>query len=261
MIWNSQNRNCAVVHKELVEILKTRRAQGHFVGCNVEQRIQVYDFALPEHARALQILGVSKIQDPQIALTQLDTSGLPRKVIWRRSYSLATQGFVALEQELGLASTPVAKPEPQPEPEPEPEPPPKPEPEPKPEPKPTDRLAPGDTLRPGENLESANRLFRLSCQPDGNLVIYHMDEQRVEALWASKTRGPVSGLTLKPSGQLRLQRGDEVIWETENKLESETPQECYLQMQNDGNLVLYGKEQDQFKVLWASGTYRQPKSP
>ncbi len=260
MIWNSKDLDCALVHKELVEILKARRAQGHFVGCNVEQRIQVYDFAIPEHAKALQVLGVSAVQDPQIALTQLDPNGLPKRVIWRRNYPVAIQGFVALEQELGIESVP-AKPEPIPEPKPEPEPEPPPKPEPKPEPEVLDRLAVGDILLPGKNLESTNRQFRFACQPDGNLVIYHMGEQRVEALWSSKSRGTVSGLVLKPNGQLRLHSLDnEVIWESESRLESETPpQEIFLQMQNDGNLVLYAKEGGQLKVLWASGTYRQPK--
>jgi hypothetical protein len=118
-------------------------------------------------------------------------------------------------------------------------------------------------LLPGKNLESGNGRYRLSCQPDGNLVIYQMDEQSVQALWASKTRGSISGLLLRPDGQLRLHNLDnEVLWETEKQPGFEaTPQGCFLQMQNDGNLVLYASEGGQLKVLWASGTFRQTPSP
>jgi len=85
-----------------------------------------------------------------------------------------------------------------------------------------DRLLEGQSLLPGKSLSSANGLYSLILQDDGNLVLYG---QNGLMRWQS---GVSSG---KPAARLT--------------------------MQSDGNLVIYGPVS---QVYWATGTSGGPGS-
>jgi hypothetical protein len=101
--------------------------------------------------------------------------------------------------------------------------------------------APPATLRPGESLYSPARSFRLTMQPaDGNLVLSYVETSNLPRIW--------------PGSQLTP---DQVTWlpvwaaGTQNKSASR------LDMQDDGNLVVYdGAGQ----AVWNSGTEGNPQA-
>jgi hypothetical protein len=84
------------------------------------------------------------------------------------------------------------------------------------------RFFPGSTLYPGESLWSPSRLYRLTQQTDGNLVLYSMPGNK--PFWASGTFNHPNSVT---------------------------------QMQSDGNLVVYAPGH---VAIWASGTAGHPNS-
>lgn len=81
-------------------------------------------------------------------------------------------------------------------------------------------LPAGASLRPGESIVSTGGSYRFVLQHDGNLVLYGLPTQ---PLWAT--------MTFQPDG-------------------------AHLDMQGDGNLVLYSSSQ----AVWNSGTYGNPGS-
>lgn len=81
-------------------------------------------------------------------------------------------------------------------------------------------LVAGISLRPAHGIKSANGLYGLLYQGDGNLVLYGPDGP----LWASGTQGRGAGVCI---------------------------------MQADGNLVLYGPDDER---IWDSGTGNNPGS-
>lgn len=83
-----------------------------------------------------------------------------------------------------------------------------------------DRLLPGQSLLPGKTLKSANNLYTLAFQDDGNIVVYG---QNWIVRWQSATS-----------------------W-------GKTP--AHLTMQNDGNVVAYGPVS---QVNWQTGTGGNP---
>jgi hypothetical protein len=100
-------------------------------------------------------------------------------------------------------------------------------------------------LYPGQSVISADRRFRLSLQPDGNLVLY----SPTRALWASGTNGRATAfLVLQADGNLVLyDRDTQPLWASHTEGFGLTR----LIAQTDGNLVLY----DQFNVpRWNSAT-------
>jgi len=103
MVWDSSNTQVSQRHRGLVQLLKEKRAEGHFAGLPLEQRILVYDAALNEHAHSLKILGLAGQSKPYICLTTLDAKGLPAKILWSQSYSAPDQALSALDQKLGIA--------------------------------------------------------------------------------------------------------------------------------------------------------------
>lgn len=79
-------------------------------------------------------------------------------------------------------------------------------------------LPAGTSLRTGESIVSTGGGYRFVLQHDGNLVLYALPTQ---PLWAT--------MTFQPDG-------------------------AHLDMQSDGNLVLYSSTQ----AVWNSGTYGNP---
>lgn len=84
----------------------------------------------------------------------------------------------------------------------------------------------GQSLAPGAAIDSPNKVFRLTLQTDGNLVLY-----------SSYSR---SSGTISPTP----------YWSSETKGQAISA----LVLQDDGNLVLYRKNHT---VAWASGTDRR----
>ncbi|KAG6546783.1 hypothetical protein Mapa_011729 [Marchantia paleacea] len=80
------------------------------------------------------------------------------------------------------------------------------------------RLNPGQVLRAGDSRTSANGVYKLVMQNDGNLVLF--------------------------------EEGEGSIWESNTACD--TPN-CYCIMQTDGNAVIYGGSRR--SALWSSGTW------
>lgn len=102
MVWDSRKGEVATRHKGLVQLLKEKRAEGHFAGLPLDQRINVYDAALPAHAASLKLLGLSSQGLPMLCLTEIDTRGIPRKVLWKTTYGGADAAMAALDGKLGI---------------------------------------------------------------------------------------------------------------------------------------------------------------
>ena len=122
----------------------------------------------------------------------------------------------------------------------------------------TDRLNPGQLLRPGEWIRSPNGVYTLYYQPaDGHLVLYRNNRDTPwTAFWGSGTAGHEAGVCA-----LNLD-GTFVVYDREGRVGFSTRTAAggvtRLQLQDDGNLVLYaGAEQ----AVWASNTARPPVPP
>ena len=109
-------------------------------------------------------------------------------------------------------------------------------------------------LKSNEFLLSKNGLYRAIMQQDGNFVLY---KKGTAVLWASHTHGKGTG-----PYELRMQNDNnlviydhhgKVIWSpnTHNSVYQKTG---YLNMQDDGNLVLYLGGNG--TPLWATNTYK-----
>lgn len=104
------------------------------------------------------------------------------------------------------------------------------------------------SLPSGQSLASANGLYELTMQNDGNLVIYDYFRK---VLWASNT-------DLKGGKKLAMQNdGNLVIYTPKSKpvwsTRSDGKGGVKLAMQDDGNLVIYTKDG---KPVWSTGTYK-----
>jgi hypothetical protein len=92
----------------------------------------------------------------------------------------------------------------------------------------SDRFAIDDELFPGGTRMSANRLYLLTLQGDGNLVLTRTDRTGAEAvIWA-----PLKFRPDLPAG--------------------------YGYMQSDGNFVLYQQKPAALPAVWATGTHEYP---
>lgn len=114
-----------------------------------------------------------------------------------------------------------------------------------------DRLSADEYLRPGESLYSTNNKYSLEYQTDGNLVIYKSTGAGKQALWASNTNN-------KPAWRCVMQEdGNLVVYGSQNNalwasgVYGSQYAGSKLIMQDDGNLVIYDKND---KSIWASGT-------
>lgn len=105
VVWDSRQPRGAQAFKQLVELLKRQRAQGHFVGLDVDPSFRVYDFAVAEHAHSLKALGVGRPAEPLLCLTRVNEQGIPNKLTWQMPVKSAEQAMGALDQRLsGLPS-------------------------------------------------------------------------------------------------------------------------------------------------------------
>lgn len=70
----------------------------------------------------------------------------------------------------------------------------------------SDKFVIGNGLRPGQSLSSANRLYHLVFQTDGNIAIY---DKCNKVLWATSTANQSAGLfVLQSDGNLAVRTGD-----------------------------------------------------
>lgn len=97
-----------------------------------------------------------------------------------------------------------------------------------------------------QQLQTANKLFRLVMQGDGNLVLYNQNNLPV---WATGTdKNPGAFFDLQADGNMVIYNKDsKPIWSsgTYSNLVS------HLVMQTDGNLVLYNSS---YHAIWQSNT-------
>jgi hypothetical protein len=102
----------------------------------------------------------------------------------------------------------------------------------------------GQSLFPNDTLVSSDQRFTLIYQTDGNLVLY---QSGVGAIWNTGT-WPVTGqAALQADGNFVVYRSDGVpLWYSGTAGVSPVQ----LNLQNDGNLVLYGPN----GAVWSSGT-------
>jgi hypothetical protein len=107
-----------------------------------------------------------------------------------------------------------------------------------------DRLNAGEYLDLDQSLWSANGVYRLILQADGNLVLY--DDQR--SLWASNTEGRrVNAAVMQEDGNFVLQAGSRAAWASG----TDGSPGARLVVQDDGNVVVYAQGGD---ALWATRT-------
>ena len=96
---------------------------------------------------------------------------------------------------------------------------------------------------------SANQVYALTLQEDGNLVLYkYINTSNSKAIWASGTSGrSVKECVFQGDGNLVLyDYAAKAIWATNTNGKGR-----YLALQNDGNLVLYDVSRN---VIWQSNT-------
>jgi hypothetical protein len=107
----------------------------------------------------------------------------------------------------------------------------------------SDTLRAGGRLTVNQTLVSANRRYRLLYQSDGNLVLY--DDVARTAPWATNSGGASVGyLELQGDGNLVLYDAQRAVQFATN---SPGFPNARLLLQDDGNLVLYGASN---QVIW-----------
>lgn len=110
-----------------------------------------------------------------------------------------------------------------------------------------DTLFAGQSLYPGNSLVSANKIFRLTLNLNGDLVLYGNAYGRDVVMWSSNTANKgFNMVTMKSNGQLIIKgyQGNGLVIGGDDGWS-----DPYLIVQDDGNLVIYGK-----KHIWATGT-------
>jgi hypothetical protein len=128
-------------------------------------------------------------------------------------------------------------------------------------------LEPGQTLRPGHSLYSENGNYSLWMQTDGNVVLYYghdSDDPNFapsDAHWATHT-GPGQ---FTPSGLIMQTDGNLVLYDTSNQARwasgTSNHPGAYLNMQDDGNVVVYPAGAVYNNALWATNTVDHTPPP
>ena len=105
MNWDSRTPSVADAHRQLVEVLKERRAVGHFAQAQLEKKVMVYDVAIADHARSLKVLGMAAPEVPRLCVIALNGKGLPSRILWSQTYSQNGPLMAALDQQLGIKTS------------------------------------------------------------------------------------------------------------------------------------------------------------
>ena len=116
-----------------------------------------------------------------------------------------------------------------------------------------DILEAGERLYVGDRLYSSSSLYKLVMQSDGNFVGY--DESNNNAFWSSGTAEDGTGSDYRVTMQisdcnlvLRDSSGS-ALWTS--KTGGLGYSNCYLQMRNNRNIVMYSPDGD---IVWQSDT-------
>ena len=244
VIWDSTQPTGAAAFKALVDQLKRQRAQGHFVGAQLDPNFRVYDLAVPEHAKALKVLGLGHPLRPQLCLLEVNGRGQPFKVTWRTSVSSPAQALAALDTRLGLAQPSLTQTS-TPTPTPTITPPVTPTTSPA-----ENFLRSGESLTPGKFLDSDNRLFRLMVQGDGSCVVYRILGEKPQSNWETGSAQIGCSLKLQRTGLLEVVNGDgRSFWHSsyEGVLGN-----YRLRLQDDGDLVVELQQGREWIFCWSS---------
>ncbi|HWD79346.1 MAG TPA: hypothetical protein VG497_10690 [Kribbella sp.] len=100
-------------------------------------------------------------------------------------------------------------------------------------------LKSGQYLKPGQYRRSANGLYTLIMQTDGNAVLY----KGRTALWSSVTNRKASSLIMQRDGNLVVVSGRTVVWASNTAGNTG----AFLAVQDDSNLVIYNIRN---KAVW-----------
>jgi len=111
-----------------------------------------------------------------------------------------------------------------------------------------DRLNAGESLAPGQSIESTDGRFRLTVEPDGNIIL---SGPGGAVRWSAQTAGhPGSTLSMQADGNLVLyDAGSVAIWATQTWGHPG----ALVVVQDDGNLVVYAANGQ--TPLWATNTW------
>lgn len=103
----------------------------------------------------------------------------------------------------------------------------------------------GQVLNVGQSINSPNGTYRLTYQPDGNVVLY----KGSAALWASGTNGKSTGVTImQPDGNLVIyDNAGHAVWASNTWGQNGN----YMKLQDDGNFVMYHADGS---PAWATNT-------
>ena len=112
------------------------------------------------------------------------------------------------------------------------------------------KASPGEGILRGKTVYSCNGRYSVSMQSDGNLVL--RDSQRTAALWATNTSGTDGYVALfQTDGNLVLYgTNQDALWASHTNGKGG----ALLALQDDGNVVLYD---GQMNPLWQTGTAGQ----
>jgi len=114
-------------------------------------------------------------------------------------------------------------------------------------------LGTGKSLGSNQSLDSTSGVFRAVMQGDGNFVIYKNQGNSQDVIWTSSTcnKGPLPcKLTMQDDGNLVIyNKNNQSTWASNTCGQGTSP--FKLVMQNDGNLVIY---QANGKSTWATNT-------
>ena len=97
-------------------------------------------------------------------------------------------------------------------------------------------LFPGQSLLPGQSLQSDNRLYTLTMQPDGNVVLRDSESK---PLWRTGTGGG----QIDPRDFIMQTDGNLVLYDTSGQQHWASKTQgnpgAFLNVQDDGNVVVY----------------------
>jgi len=112
-------------------------------------------------------------------------------------------------------------------------------------------LGPGQSLKPDEKIFSPNSRYELIYQTDGNLVVYDHQENG-KPIWAAASNVPNPG-----KAEMQYDGNFCIYNSTGNCLQASGTYGkigAFMQMQDDGNLVIYVGNPVASNALWASKT-------
>ncbi len=108
----------------------------------------------------------------------------------------------------------------------------------------------GQALYLGDFLTSPQGHYRLVMHSSGNLVIYNQASGAVK--WNSNTSGDRNWAILQSDGNFVIYNsmGNQALWHSKSAQQN-TPNEMYMALQDDGNLVIYKPDS---APVWSSST-------